>query len=72
MTELTRIDPPVILSSFDDARLQVIAWQKEFPAAPHIVMILDAKDTYLAVAGPAMRQSDIAGLCFAAANMALR
>lgn len=72
MTEIKRIDPPIALSAYDEARLQIIEWQKAFPAASHIVMILDDKDTILMVTGQAMRPSDTAGLCFAAAQYVVR
>jgi len=72
MTDIRRIDPPIALSAYDEARLQIIEWQKEFPEASHLVMILDAKDTILMVTGSAMRPSDIAGLCFAAAQFSVK
>ena len=72
MTDLKRIDPPLVLSAFDEARLQIIEWQKEFPGAMHVIMILDGEDTILRVTGLAMRPSDTAGLCFAAAQYAVK
>ena len=72
MNEIKRIDPPIVLSAYDEARLQIIEWQKNFPGASHLVMILDDKDTMLRVTGSAMRPSDVAGLCFAAAQFSVK
>lgn len=57
-------------SVFDEARQQIDYWEKDDPRAEHILLIRDGMDdTEIAVAGPAMKPSVIAGLCFAAAQM---
>lgn len=62
---------PARLTLFDEARAQIDAWEKSDPAAKNVVLILDTDDIVLTVAGPDMRGSDIAGLCMAAAHLAL-
>ena len=67
MTELQRIDMP--LSPFDETRLQLIAWQKQYPEAAHVLMVLDTAGEITTFYSGGMRPTDVAGLFFAAAHM---
>jgi hypothetical protein len=69
---LTVRDPhPPKPTVFDEARAIIAQWEKEEPAAMRIVLVCDGqKDIYMDHTGVTVRQSDLAGLCFAAAIMA--
>ena len=67
MNELQRVDP--LMSPFDEARLQLIAWQKEHPEAAHVLMVLDYPGEMTTFYTGDMRSTDVAGLYFAAAHM---
>jgi hypothetical protein len=58
---------------FDEARRYLDEWQKAEPDARNIVLLLDGKDALeVQLAGAPMRASDVAGLCFAAAQLVVR
>ncbi|MHB8388053.1 MAG: hypothetical protein ACYDBH_00565 [Acidobacteriaceae bacterium] len=71
MQGLPRIDGP--LSPFDAAREQIDEWERTDPSAEHLVLILEAPESIAAtlVGDAPIRPSSVAGLCMAAANMAL-
>lgn len=70
MNVLQRIGGPA--SAFDQARQQLDEWEKAHPDAALVVLILDTgDDIVLTVTGDGSRPTDIAGLCFGAAQMAL-
>lgn len=69
MAGLQRVDAP--MSPFDEARLQLIAWQKEYPEAAHVLMVLDSPGEMTTFYSGGMRSTDVAGLFFAAAHMEL-
>jgi len=70
---LTTRDPhPPKPSIFDEARAIIAKWQQEEPSATRIVLVLDGKkDIYMDHTGETVKQSDLAGLCFTAAHMAV-
>jgi hypothetical protein len=71
MSELQRVEAssPV----FDEARRILDGWEREEPDAEGVVLILDGLSTItLSLAGHDRKGSDTAGLCFAAAQLALR
>lgn len=70
MNVLQRIGGPG--SAFEQARQQIDEWERAHPAARLLVLVIDTEDDIgLTVAGECTRSSDVAGLCFAAAQMAL-
>ena len=58
-------------TTFAEAREQLDEWEKSEPTARRLIMILDADETVLTVTGLDVRPSDVAGLCMAAASIAL-
>lgn len=63
---------PTDLNAFDEARLALDEWQRDFPDATHVVLILDApEDLITTVTGAAIKPSYAAGLCLFAANTIL-
>ena len=70
MTKLGIVDAP--LSVFDEARAQLDAWEKDYPDADPVGLVLDAPDEMeVAMAGPPQKSSANAGLYFMAAQVAL-
>lgn len=59
------------MNPFDEARLQIIEWQKEYPQTERIVLILDADELCVTATGPSAKGHIIAGLCFTAAQAVL-
>lgn len=67
---LQRIGVAPIMSPFDEARAEITRWEKEYPEAIHIAMVIDdPNDLEAIVAGAALKPSTAAGLFFAAAQV---
>jgi hypothetical protein len=59
-------------SKWDEARETIALWEKLDPKAKYVVLILDGeKDIVMDCHGGTIKPSDLAGLCFAAATMAV-
>lgn len=64
--ELRRIG---VLSPFDEARADITRWEKEYPHAEHIVMVVSNPDGIeFTTAGGPLKPSSLAGLFFLAAH----
>ena len=60
------------VSSFEEARRQLDAWEREgLPADEPIVLVYGGDPIVLTVTGEPMRPSCVAGLCFAASQLVL-
>lgn len=70
---LTVRDPhPPKPTVFDEARAIIAKWEHEEPEATRIALVLDGKkDIHLDHTGATVKPSDLAGLCFTAAHMAV-
>jgi len=63
---------PTVKSKWDEARETIALWEKVDPKAKYVVLILDGeKDIIMDCHGGTIKPSDLAGLCFAAATMAV-
>ena len=57
------------LTVWQEAREQIDAWEKAYPLAAHVVLVLDGpEEVILTCAGDAMKPSTAAGLLFTAAQ----
>lgn len=59
-------------SVWDEARRYIAEWEKAEPEARSIVLILDGEDLVVQLAGEGRRTSDVAGLCFSAAQLVVQ
>lgn len=70
MDELKRVQEGVPV--FDEARRILDEWERAEPDADGVVLILDGVSSIvLSVSGEDRKGTDVAGLCFAAAQLAL-
>lgn len=69
MTELQRVDAP--LSPFTEARAWIDKWEKEHPDLERVYLIADLPDGFVySVTGGGLKSTDVAGMFFAAAQLA--
>jgi hypothetical protein len=70
MTEQLKLRRVGVLSPFEEAREQIDEWEKQYPLASHIAMVIDAPaDIETTVTGGAVKLSVAAGLFFTAAQL---
>lgn len=63
------ITTPAHESIWDEARRILAEWEKAEHEARNLVLILDGKNLVVQLAGAGRRTSDVAGLCFSAAQL---
>lgn len=68
MAELRVIDAP--MTPFDEARAQIAEWEKAYPTAEHVVLVLDAPEEMLVtITGEPTKLGYAVGLCTLAAQV---
>ena len=69
MAELQHVDAP--LSPFAEARAWIDKWEKEQPDTERVYLIADVPDGFVySVTGSGLKSTDVAGMFFAAAQLA--